>query len=187
MAAALHRILKGATDVTNLDSHEALTKEQRQTYMESLRFDQIDARYATFKNAHVKTCRWLLKKSEYQDWLDTDKLPDHYGFLWVKGKPGTGKSTLMKFAVTNALNTMPDCIIISFFFNARGETLEKSTSGMYRSLLLQLLEKLPEVQPVLDRFNRPLLQGTDEFNEWKIKTIKEIFQAAVRRLGKKKI
>jgi hypothetical protein len=49
--------------------------------------------------AHAKTCKWLLKKSEYLDWLDIAKLPDHHGFLWMKGKPGTGKSTLMKFAL----------------------------------------------------------------------------------------
>ncbi|KAI0509255.1 hypothetical protein F5B22DRAFT_618216 [Xylaria bambusicola] len=35
---------------------------------------------------------------------------------------------------------------ISFFFNARGDGLEKSLDGMYRSLLLQVLQQLPSFQ-----------------------------------------
>lgn len=81
----------------------------------------------------------MLQKPEYQDWLDTAKSPDHHGLLWIKGKPGSGKSTLMNFIVANAHKMKGDVVIISFFFNARGEDLEKSTLGMYRSLLYQLL------------------------------------------------
>lgn len=73
-------------------------------------------------------------------WLDTAKLGEHHGSLWIKGKPGTGKSTLMKFAFCNTY--LKGRIVISFFFNARGEGLEKSTMVTYQSLLLQLLEQL---------------------------------------------
>ncbi|KAJ6007879.1 hypothetical protein N7540_011855 [Penicillium herquei] len=43
-------------------------------------------------------------------------------------------------------------VIASFFFNARGEYLERWTVGKYRSLLLQLLEGYPDLQAVLDDF-----------------------------------
>src|SRR5438270_13458919 len=109
-------------------------QDRRSSFLDSLRFDQLDARHATIKTAHAKTCKWLLKKSEYLDWLDLNNIPEHHGFLWIKGKPGSGKSTIMKFAFAHAKKTMKDGIIISFFFNARGEHLEKSTEGMYRSL-----------------------------------------------------
>ncbi|KAL6825728.1 purine and uridine phosphorylase [Trichoderma sp. SZMC 28015] len=127
-----------------------ISVEQMNALLDSLRFDQIEARQMTIKNAHAKTCRWLLHKSEYINWLDTAKISEHRGFLWIKGKPGTGKSTLMKFALNSAKKTMRDKTIIYFFFNARGEELEKSTIGMYRSLLLQLLEKLPELRNNLE-------------------------------------
>ena len=128
----------------------SLNEEQKSMLVDSLRFEQIDSRQMTIKNAHAKTCKWLLKNSEYVDWLDATKLSEHHGFLWIKGKPGTGKSTLMKFALAVARKTMKDMIIISFFFNARGEELEKSTIGAYRSLLLQLVERLPALQCVFD-------------------------------------
>jgi hypothetical protein len=128
----------------------SLDEEQRRMLIDSLRFDQIDARQMTIKNAHAKTCRWLLKKSEYLDWLDTDRLREHNGFLWIRGKPGTGKSTLIKFVLAHARKTMAGKAVISFFFNARGEDVEKSTIGTYRSLLLQLVERFPAVQRVFN-------------------------------------
>ncbi|KAE8346867.1 hypothetical protein BDV24DRAFT_147041 [Aspergillus arachidicola] len=126
----------------------SLNEQQKRELLDSLHFDQIDAHHLTIKKAHAKTCRWLLRQGEYLDWLDCSKVIEHNGFLWIKGKPGAGKSTLMKFALDNARRVLKgkNNIIIAFFFNARGDKLEKSTLGMYRSLLLQLLERLPELQ-----------------------------------------
>lgn len=45
----------------------SLSERQKQALLDSLRFDQIDARQMTIKNAHTKTCKWLLNKSEYRD------------------------------------------------------------------------------------------------------------------------
>ena len=104
-------------------SQTPLNGEQRQNLLDSLRFEQIDARQMTIKTAHAKTCRWLLKSEQYLNWLDTAKVSEHHGFLWIKGKAGTGKSTLMKFALVNARKTMKDHIVLSFFFNARGEDM----------------------------------------------------------------
>ncbi len=42
-------------------------------------------------------------------------------------------------------------VIVSFFFNARGDDLEKSVDGMYRSLLFQLFKSLPDLQEVFDK------------------------------------
>ncbi|PTB50659.1 hypothetical protein M431DRAFT_523369 [Trichoderma harzianum CBS 226.95] len=127
-----------------------ITVEQINALLNSLRFDQIGARQMTIKNAHAKTCEWLLQKPEYIDWLDPAKIEDHHGFLWIRGKPGAGKSTLMKFALNSAKRSMRDKTVIYFFFNARGEDLEISTIGMYRSILLQLLEKIPALQHKLE-------------------------------------
>ena len=127
---ALNRLQK-ETKESLKDELLPLNEEQKRMLLDSLRFDQIDTRQITIKNAHAKTCKWLLEKSEYLNWLDATKLGKHHGFLWIKGKPGTGKSTLMKFALINARKTMKDRIVISFFFNARGEYIEKSTVGIY--------------------------------------------------------
>ncbi|KAI9775928.1 MAG: hypothetical protein M1839_000717 [Geoglossum umbratile] len=159
-----------------------LNEERKQMLLESLRFDQIDARQITIKNAHARTCKWLLKKSEYLDWLDATKLSEHHGFLWIKGKPGTGKSTLMKFALTNAHQTMKDKIVISFFFNARGERLEKSTVGTYRSLLLQLLERLPALRRVFESLGLST-SSISANHQWSVESLKALLGQTIQRLG----
>lgn len=159
----------------------SLSEEQKRMLLDSLKFDQIDARQMTIKKAHTKTCKWLLYKPEYLDWLDNTKLSEHHGFLWMKGKPGTGKSTIMKFALINARKTMKDKIIISFFFNARGGGLETSTVGMYRALLSEILERVPELQCVFDTLELRTCNSS-EHHQWGIELLKDLFEQAILRL-----
>jgi hypothetical protein len=186
VAAALSRMTRIVSRQPRAAKNPSLNEDQRRMLMDSLRFDQIDARQMSIKSAHSKTCRWLLKKSEYLDWLDVDKLNEHHGFLWIKGKPGTGKSTLMKFALTNSRKLMKDRTVISFFFNARGADLEKSTIGMYRSLLLQLLEQLPELQCIFESLGFTTW-NSNGYHTWSIETLKDLFELAIRLLRQSRV
>ena len=128
------------------DVDHSLPPPTKKDLLDSLRFIEIDDRFVNIKPGHAKTCRWLLESTGYLDWLSADKLPEHRGFFWIKGKPGCGKSTLTKFAFMEIKRSLPNVILLSFFFNARGTDLEKSTIGLYRSLLVQLLETCPDDQ-----------------------------------------
>lgn len=176
--------LKEQFDKNSKDKEPLLDDNQRRILLGSLRFNQIEARQATIKNAHAKTCEWLLTKPEYIDWLNTTNLGEH-GFLWIKGKPGTGKSTLMKFALAHA-RKLKDRTIISFFFNARGEDMEKSTLGAYRSLLLQLLERHPTLQCVFDSACLSSSSIKPDY-EWTIESLKSLLEQAVQKLGQSSI
>ncbi|RYO15465.1 hypothetical protein AA0111_g11677 [Alternaria arborescens] len=180
-AAAFKRLEKEIKDIVQ-DRVLSSDDGKRQALMESLRFDQIDARYATIKNAHAKTCKWLLRKSEHTEWLDPTRLSNHHGFLWIKGKPGTGKSTLMKFAFGQASKTRKSDTAIAFFFNARGETLEKTIIGMYRSLLLQLLEKIPTLQCNSSSLSLVPSSITADY-QWTRYSLEDQLQQAVLSLG----
>ncbi|KAI1120850.1 hypothetical protein F5Y10DRAFT_289150 [Nemania abortiva] len=158
--------------------------EHRQRLISSLSFEKIDARYLNIKAAHGKTCAWLLSHPDYIGWLTPAEFPQHHGLLWIYGKPGAGKSTLMKYILTRALENAGTGI--SFFFNARGDGLERSTEGMYRSLLLQLLQKLPDLQEVLDppvRFGG----GRDNDGMWQIEVLQRLFSAAIIKLGRRRV
>jgi ankyrin repeat protein len=111
-----------------------------------LRFDQIDDRFHNIRSGHFRTCKWLLTSPVYLEWLNDSLLPEHHGFFWVRGKPGSGKSTLTKFAFLELKKSFPDTPLLSFFFNARGTLMEKSTLGLYRSLLVQFLDIFPDDQ-----------------------------------------
>ncbi|KAL6405043.1 ankyrin repeat and protein kinase domain-containing protein 1 [Ilyonectria robusta] len=121
---------------------------------------------------------------EYQAWLDPSKLTQHHGFLWIRGNPGAGKSTIMKFLYLNMKrkSRRKDAITASFFFNARGEYLEKSMPGMYRSLVLQLLEGYPDLQTILD--DDDLVSRRHDFCP-SLNVLKGIFSNAVSCLGRR--
>jgi ankyrin repeat protein len=171
---------------TSKDEVSLLDEKQKGLLLDSLGFEQIHARQMTVKNAHAKTCQWLLENSKYLDWLDDAGLSEHHGFLWIKGKPGTGKSTLMKFALAYARDTMRNTIVISFFFNARGEDIEKSTIGTYRSLLLQLLERLPALQSVFDSLGLLASSISTEY-QWSVESLKTLLEQAIQSLGESSV
>ncbi|KAI0812201.1 hypothetical protein GGR55DRAFT_617313 [Xylaria sp. FL0064] len=140
--------------------------DRRQALLDSLRFDQMDARHLSIRKAHAHTCAWFMETPEYVDW--TRSLHD---FLWIKGKPGAGKSTLMKFLLGQLGRCRNQQVLLSFFFNARGHDLEKTTIGLYRSLLLQLLEARPDLHYILDkvRTKRP----------WTVESVKPLLEEAI--------
>ncbi|KAL7937859.1 hypothetical protein V8C35DRAFT_290115 [Trichoderma chlorosporum] len=103
------------------------------------------------------------------DWIFDDRsaglskwLQDGQGVFWISGKPGSGKSTLMKLIVNdprtgellNRWTSKATMITAHFFFHHRGSPVQKSLSGLLRSILSQILEHKPELQqhlrPVLD-------------------------------------
>jgi hypothetical protein len=119
---------------------------QRTDFVKSLAFGNMNFRYESIDPAHINTCQWLFQKPEYLQWRDTEHLASHSGFLWIKGKAGSGKSTLMKRAFEHAKKSFHNDKVIAFFFNARGQPLERSVEGMYRSLLSQILRRFPGIR-----------------------------------------
>jgi hypothetical protein len=147
---------------------------------DALEFDGMDMRRATIKLPHGSTCQWFFYTPEYQKWRDNTFREDTHGFLWIRGKPGAGKSTLMRLAVKHADRRFPDDLRISFFFNAEGPVLGRSIEGMYRSLLHQLLAQCPALE---SHFH----QVAWNFSTWPLKLLKEQFRDCVLGLGTRKL
>ena len=123
--------------------------------LESLTFDRMDARLRNVTRATPKTCDWLFCHKDFKAWLQDNRLAEHRGFFWLKGKPGSGKSTMMKNALDLAKKRRSkNTIILSYFFNARAPSaLEKSCLGLYRSLVHQILRNIPKSQSTFfDKF-----------------------------------
>ncbi|KAK1962789.1 hypothetical protein LY78DRAFT_705606 [Colletotrichum sublineola] len=109
--------------------------------LRSLTFREINARRHDIVPAHQDTCDWLFDTLEFRQWMNPDCLQNHNGVFWIKGKPGVGKSTLMKHAFHHFRKSITsDYLLMAYFFNARGEMLEKTPLGMLRSIVHQLLQ-----------------------------------------------
>ena len=139
----------GDTTINHYYNGHGSQEDKYNTLVRTLMFDQMDARLRNVAIALPMTCEWLFRHQEFTAWTDDSNIAEHHGFLWVKGKPGSGKSTIMKKAVAWAERAWPAKIILSYFFNARapGE-LEKSGIGLYRSLLYQLLSMYDGIRPL---------------------------------------
>lgn len=140
--------------------------------LSALSFDGMDVRRATIRSAYGNTCQWFFDSTEYGRWRDDSMLAEHHGFLWIKGKPGAGKSTLMKCAVKHVEHAFSDDLEIDFFFNAKGAPLERSIEGMYRSLLYQL----PTERPQLRRFFKSRVWTQQP---WPLELLKETLRDVV--------
>ncbi|KKP01898.1 hypothetical protein THAR02_06017 [Trichoderma harzianum] len=168
---------------------EITDSEVKRSLIEQLYFDKIDERLTNLTAAQGKTCCWFLDKSQYISWNDTSQQLNHGGLLWIKGHPGTGKSTLMKFLFERVkIDAKADSlqIILSFFFLARGSLEEKSTTGLYRSLLHQLFEKVPDAQNGLEWMTRDGAKVIQR-NGWNEKALKQTLAHAVRKLGNRSL
>ncbi|KAI6084324.1 hypothetical protein F4821DRAFT_271252 [Hypoxylon rubiginosum] len=156
-----------------------LSMSQRDTAKEyavirSLGFDSRDARHAAIREAHRKTFDWALSEARAAEsqgvcssggglarWLRSGS-----GTFWVSGKPGSGKSTLMKritgHPTTKQLLSVwahPERIVlISHYFWSAGTAMQKSQHGLLQTLLYDIFRQLPDLieSVCAERLTRPL-------------------------------
>ncbi|PHH91864.1 hypothetical protein CDD83_9958 [Cordyceps sp. RAO-2017] len=120
-------------------------KERLKSVLKSLDFPERDLRQAQIQDRFEDTFEWILDCEPFTSWLLGDE-----GIFWINGKPGSGKSTLMKFILTD--RRIQDYghdfaggaheIAASFFFNYRGTAMQKSFVGLMQNVLCQLLKHL---------------------------------------------
>ncbi|KAI0873370.1 heterokaryon incompatibility protein-domain-containing protein [Hypoxylon argillaceum] len=128
-------------------------KDAEESCLRSLWFPSINTRRLNLEKPADQTCLWLFEHEVYQNWFMHRNRDKDGGLLWLKGKPGTGKSVLMKEAFRRAVlgQEKSDYCTAAFFFNAKGDELENSPFGLFRSLLYQLLPRNPKH---LERFRK---------------------------------
>ena len=93
-----------------------------------------NSRYETISKPSAQTFQWLWESPEYRDWY----FPEHSSLLFIEGKPGSGKSTLVKYFSDNF--QADGAIIAKFFYSYREGELERDHRNMLQSLLYDILK-----------------------------------------------
>jgi Cdc6-like AAA superfamily ATPase len=155
-------------------SAECLEAERHKTFMEALAFQRMEYRERAVEHAYLTTCQWILKEEAFLRWRNPAFRETNQGMFWIKGKPGSGKSTLMRYVLEHIRRHPGACTISSFFFNARGQPLEKSTEGCYRTLLHQLLQQVPRLLKMI-RVPAVLEKG----RPWPVEVLQDILREAM--------
>lgn len=118
------------------------------TIVSSLNYNSRPVRFDSIPQAHKDTFQWAFN-SRLSDWLLSGS-----GTFWVSGKPGSGKSTFMKFISKHPQTTellagwagSPDTVAVAaHFFWIAGTPIQKSWQGLLQSLLFDLLRGHPNI------------------------------------------
>ena len=140
----------------SLKSESSRNKLREDLLRRSLFVEMLDRRHEEITSALEGTFEWIFSQFRANErswhsfirWLEKDASP-----YWISGKAGSGKSTLLKF-ICNDDRTLESlriwsrpqgCIIAKTFFWNTGSYLQKSSEGMLRSLLYQLLSGCNEL------------------------------------------
>ncbi|CAM1506089.1 Fc.00g057300.m01.CDS01 [Cosmosporella sp. VM-42] len=151
---------------------------QSHKLIERLNFQEMSQRKARITVAHKRTFGWVYAPpdpekatwSSFIDWLEGGD--DLY---WITGKPGSGKSTLMKYLFTSPRTAKhasrwsrgKPIIQAGFFFWNSGTDMQMSNLGLVQTLLYEcLIQRTEHVQTVFpDRWRRCELFG-DDLRPW---------------------
>ena len=135
--------LQSADEASALPDGLVFDKELKECLM-SLHSPEAQKRFENIEPAYCETYNWLFEHQVgFEDWLEGKNSSNIY---WVQGKPGSGKSTVMKFAISHhltrkLLSKYNDSfwVVAGFFFHDRGTTVQKSAEGFLREVLYQLI------------------------------------------------
>ena len=124
--------------VADLRVDAAETAEQMR-FLDSLRWPDLNARKSMIKPPHTTTFEWVFNDSIQRPWDSvTHFLGSDGPCYWIQGKPGSGKSCLMKFISENE-RTMhclrqwkpeKQPIVLSFYFWLVGSPLQRTSKGL---------------------------------------------------------
>ncbi|KAK4213918.1 hypothetical protein QBC37DRAFT_463011 [Rhypophila decipiens] len=129
-----------------------------QNILSSLDYNKRHFRHEAIPKAHQQTFGWVFTSQDdahlgggnLLKWLRKGS-----GIFWVSGKPGSGKSTFLKFVAEDprtltALKEWGDgksVGLASHYFWAAGSSIQKSQEGLLRSILYEILEQAPSLIP----------------------------------------
>ncbi|KAH8774417.1 hypothetical protein F5883DRAFT_412858 [Diaporthe sp. PMI_573] len=129
--------------------------------LRQLVFEEMDSRASQIPKAAQETYHWTVEDGPsnaedqrrgvwklFLEWLRTGQR-----ILHVSGNPGSGKSTLMKFLSQHERTQQelqvwaaPKTLVFGVFhFWNPGSRMQRSLTGLYRSLLFQALSQCPEL------------------------------------------
>ncbi|KAG4269328.1 hypothetical protein FPRO04_12017 [Fusarium proliferatum] len=186
-----HDFIEFKGQVTSLRSKIESLENERQTcekqicILKSLYFHEIRKRWDKIDDAAARTLAWLHdpSKTSFLHWLSSET-NEIYS---ISGLPGSGKSTLMKFAFEHETTIQSlkkwagatKFCRASYFFWNQGFEMQKSQIGLLQSLLYQVMRQIPSLVSLVDR-GRPdyELWDFDElllvFNKVKLETASSV-------------
>ena len=96
--------------------------------------------FHTAKTARqIGTCDWILRREEFQDWLNPEESSGVAKILWLHGKPGTGKTILSARIAEYLLGDRSR--LFAFFFCFYGNDLKRDCNSIIKAWIAQIVKQ----------------------------------------------
>ncbi|KAI9799051.1 MAG: hypothetical protein M1833_004245 [Piccolia ochrophora] len=131
------------------------------------------------------TCEWIWDHPIYLEWSHQRR-----GLLWIKGKPGAGKSKLVRH-ISKKMEEHKErnVILASHFFHGRGDVIQRNHLGLFRSLLHQLLQKDPELLQAFSSTYKMKSESCGEYGKkwtWETGELRHIFTHYLSKIAQRR-
>lgn len=162
--------------------------KKQQAILDSLTFESRPVRHTQIAAAHVNTFKWALTTNEdptlgssIGTWLQ-----QRGGIFWVSGKPGSGKSTLMKYIADSSITSQlinewaRPCraVIVSHYFWITGTSMQKSQQGLLQTLLYDIFRQCPDL---IEQTCENRWKGSRDAGSWSLVELREALQTFATR------
>ncbi|KAI1170790.1 hypothetical protein F4777DRAFT_567783 [Nemania sp. FL0916] len=151
---------KGQEGNLNTDDDAAYSE----AVINSLFLDELRYREGAISETYESTFQWVFQSpslatdghprwSDFAAWL---RGPDS-DVYWITGKPGSGKSTLMKYITGHSMSQqlltqwsgVKPFVLARFYFWNAGTPIQRTREGLLRTLLHQCLMQQPQLIPLV--------------------------------------
>jgi hypothetical protein len=138
------------------------------------------SRYQVILDSGVYYTPW----DSFSDWLRSDS-----PVYWISRKPGSGKTTLVKYFLSDARTKLAldvwksGAFLPSHFFWRPGSPMQQNIKGLLCSLLYQLLEANDALtEYIASHFNDVIRKDT--YTDWAIIELKQVCVQTLRNFGR---
>ncbi|KAK8133613.1 hypothetical protein PG984_005625 [Apiospora sp. TS-2023a] len=185
VTAAVNQV-QAAQEARLLEHNQA---ERRQKLLRSLKYNGMNERRNDHHMHHPSTLQTI-----WDDDLDTelwqpfrDWLTSEDQVFWVSGRPGSGKTTLMKFLVSQpqTLDRLRawnrNVMIVSHFIWLLGpEPMQRNLKGIFCSVLYQVLNAEAAIADyVLGALDAAVLKENP--TDWSLEELKEVWSVMMKK------
>ncbi|EHK19704.1 uncharacterized protein TRIVIDRAFT_155869 [Trichoderma virens Gv29-8] len=167
-----------------------------------IRFNTIQSREEAISDNFHTTYSWIFQNEPLQThdipmwdsfpkWLEDDSNKVY----WITGKPGSGKSTIMKLILRQKSFWDSQCqslgslrlLLVKYYAWNPGNTLQKSLEGLKRTIISQVLDQCPDLAPILTPRRWAfcqVLRSTSGIPMWNTEDIEESIETLLPSCGK---
>lgn len=167
---------------------ETLTTER---ILHSLEYSTLFDRKQSIKKAYEKTFEWMFQdESDFVKWLENKDRTVY----WITGKPGSGKSTLMKYisqhnSLRKHLNSWTgshQLLISGFYFWHAGANLDNSLEGLLKTILYECIREFTPIVSKVFPGHCALLSmcRSEQILNWTLEDLDKAFRRLASMSGK---